>query len=528
MGEQHLRMVRSGFFWAAVAAWCVGLAVYLYNIDGWLIADDEGTDLYEVWRIDEGDVPGEDLITEQPPFFLLAGLAVGRASGFDVAALRGVSAALVLGSAWLLFLLGCRVWGLRAGFLGMVIYLLNHMVFEQARLFRPDSWMLAFSVMGVYLFVLAQMRLQRRFLVLSGLAYGIAVLCKLFGILPLGGCVLFLGFQWLAGRISFHRLLMDGGALLVPFVLLSVGGMLAFYPPGSVYYHAVLGQHWQLGQQMGLLYRLQKGLVFLAAFLVQNAAFLFALPLLHRLIGSRRPGESVLAWQVPTGLAYLALSRPLYERYWLYLVPVLSLVVGHLIDRLLGWIRSRVGERGKAVVFLSGVFLAALAVAQSIPGILQQARRQEDGTLALAAFIAARTEPEDVVLSDYATLNFHARRPSIPQASVIAGGRIEGGFITGAMLIEEMRVRDVDMVVLHVSGGSPAPHHLVNLRDYEEFYAYLNQHFCLVTTFDRAGQILEIYQTCMSSSRHSGGCGCSWRCTGPVGWSWPPAGCSSG
>jgi len=75
----------------------IGL-LYLYNIDGWLINDDEGTDLYEIWRIAEGDEPGVDLITEQPPVFLLAGVGLGLLSGFNVAVLRGATALLVLAS----------------------------------------------------------------------------------------------------------------------------------------------------------------------------------------------------------------------------------------------------------------------------------------------------------------------------------------------------------------------------------------------------------------------------------------------
>jgi hypothetical protein len=485
------------YFLLATALAILAIAsMYFYNLDGWLVADDEGTDLYEIWRISKGDVPGVDLITEQPSVFLLGGVGLGRLSGFSISVLRGASAALVLGSAWLVFLLGREIWSSRVGFFGVIFYLLNYLVYGQARLFRPDPWMLGFSVLGLYLFVLAQTRNTRWHLCSAGIAYGIATLCKLFGMLPLGGCLLFLAYRALTGRVPINRLLESALLLLFPFILTSVGGTLAFYPPGTAYYEAVLGQHWQLGSQKGLLHRPVKGMVSMAAFLFHNLAFLFTIPLLHRLAASRSVGESTLAWQVPSGLAYLILSRPIYERYWLYLIPVFSLMLGHLVDRLLKWIKPHGGARRRLLIILASVLLVGLGVTQSVPTILQHAKRHEEDTRALASYIAAHTAPDELVLSDYAGLNFYARRPSVPQASIIAGGRIKGGFVTGAGLIEEIETRNVAMVVLHVSGGNPGPHHLVNLKDFDEFHTYLNDHFYLAENFNRAGQMMKIYQTC--------------------------------
>ncbi len=482
------------FLFATVFIMLLAASLYLYNLDGWLVADDEGTDLYEIWRISEGDVPGVDLITEQPPVFLLGGVMLGRLSGFNISVLRGASAAMVLGSGWLIFLIGREIWSSRVGFFGVIFYLLNHLVYEQARLFRPDPWMLAFSVLGLCLFVLAQTRNSKWCLPLSGLAYGVATLCKLFGVLPLGGCVLFLVYRVLTARISASRFLGQAAWLLVPFSLISVGGLLSFYPPGSTYYGVVLGQHWQLGVQRGLLYRPVKGLVLITVFLGYNLVFLFAIPLLHRFATSHRIGESVLTWQMPSGLAYLILSRPIYPRYWLYLIPVFSLMLGYLVDRLLREVNLRYDVGKDLLTIVTGVLLVGAGVAQSVPTILRYARRYEEDTLSLASYIASHTELDDIVLADYAALNVYARRPSVPQASIIAGGRVRGGFVTGAELIEEIESRGVVMVVLHVSGGDPGPHHLVDLRDFDEFYAYLHDHFDLVSNFNRAGQVMEIFE----------------------------------
>jgi hypothetical protein len=99
--------------WVPLIVLFAGLVLYLYNIDGWLIADDEGTDLYEIWRISEGDIAGVDVITEQLPVFLLGGVGLGLLSDFNVAVLRGASAVLVLGSAWLVMLIGSELWSRR-------------------------------------------------------------------------------------------------------------------------------------------------------------------------------------------------------------------------------------------------------------------------------------------------------------------------------------------------------------------------------------------------------------------------------
>jgi hypothetical protein len=378
----------------------------------------------------------------------------------------------------------------------MVLYLLNHMVYSLARLFRPDPWMTALSVLGLCFFVFAQMREKRWYLPLSGAVYAAGTLCKLFGVLPLGGCLLFLIYQALAGRRPLRRSLEDAALVGIPFLLITVGGILAFYPPGSAFYTSVIGQHWQVGHQTGLIQRAEKGLIGLVHLLRENLVFIFVLPFLATLGLRRRPGEGILAWQMPTGLAFFVLSRPIWPRYWLYLVPLFCLILGSIADELLRWMESRWSSRAAILPILVGILLLGLGVAQSTPIILRNARLYEDRTRALAAYIADHTAPDELVLSDYAGLNFHARRPSVYQASIIATGRIKGGFVTSAGLIREIEANDVALVALHVPGGISPPTHLIHLQDFEGFYSYLNRDFCLIDTFDRAGQLFEIYQRC--------------------------------
>jgi hypothetical protein len=138
------------------------------------------------------------------------------------------------------------------------------------------------------------------------------------------------------------------------------------------------------------------------------------------------------------------------------------------------------------------LFLAAVVFTRpNIPELLVQ---KEADTVRLAEYIAANTEPDDKVLSDYAGLNFFAERDSIYEGSIIAGGRIAGQIITGELLIRRIEEDDVQMVLIHVEGGYPPPHQLIQLVDYEQFRAYINDQFVLSTTFDRAGQQIEVYK----------------------------------
>ena len=118
---------------------------------------------------------------------------------------------------------------------------------------------------------------------------------------------------------------------------------------------------------------------------------------------------------------------------------------------------------------------------------------RENDTMQLAEYVAARTTPDELVLSDYGGINFFTNRFSIYEASIIAGAQIDAGVVTGELLIDRIQREPVKMVLLHVDGGVPPPHHLVNLVDYEAFRLYLQEHFTLDSTYNRAGQEIEVY-----------------------------------
>ncbi len=99
-----------------------------------------------------------------------------------------------------------------------------------------------------------------------------------------------------------------------------------------------------------------------------------------------------------------------------------------------------------------------------------------------------------VVFSDYAEINFHAERRSIRSGAVINANWAMTGLLTAESLIDEMDANRAMLVLHHIGGGSPPPHHLVSLQDYREFREYLVHTYDYITTWDRAGQITEIWQ----------------------------------
>jgi hypothetical protein len=135
-----------------------------------------------------------------------------------------------------------------------------------------------------------------------------------------------------------------------------------------------------------------------------------------------------------------------------------------------------------------------IAILTTRPNLSELITKTETDTLALAKYVASNTHPDDLVLSDYAGINFFANRNSIYEASIIAAGRIKGGIITGQLLIDRMEQTPVKMVLIHVEGGRKPPDHLFYLPDYDLFEAYLQQNFELLSEFDRDGQRILVYK----------------------------------
>jgi hypothetical protein len=210
---------------------------------------------------------------------------------------------------------------------------------------------------------------------------------------------------------------------------------------------------------------------------------------------------AVLVWQVPTAAAFLILSRDLQDRHLVYLLPSLSVLAAFGLQTMLdrqaspiasfwGGLNAHWGRMGEWPKLLLGVVLLGTALWPSWQRDLQVARWDESDTQQLAQYMQAHSTDDDVVLSDYPGLNFHAERKSTYLGAGLSGGATSSGQITGAALIREIEAQDVQTVWISTSGGA---HQLVSLHDYTEFRRYVQDNFHFVRRFQRSYQTFEVY-----------------------------------
>jgi len=478
-------------------------ALYLFNIDGWLIHDDEGTDFYEVWQLQGGKQPGVDFIAEQQPLFLLAGGAIVNAFGREAAPLRTLAAAQVLLGAFALTLAVNQIWNRPVSILTLGLLLGSSLVYDQARLFRPDPMMFAWELAALSAVLLAVREdgNRRSWWAAAGVCYGVAFLWKPFALFPIFGLALYFAERLWRDRARWRATLISGLTFSFPFLLVGAGLSFLLHAVLGFYYFEPLQHHVSLGQANASGIQVLKAVSNAVHFLVINPLWIALFPLmwLHRGRGWFGRLESrLLAWQLVSTVIFLGITRPLYPRYLIYLAPVFAILFAwHLYLALENVVGSphRV-ERALILVIPVVIGLHMLTSIQpfSQDNLISLLTRREDSTTELAKYVALESQPQAVVLSDYAAINFHAARPSIYEASIIAGGRISGGIITGDLLVDRIEEDGVELVLLHVRGGDPSPDHMVKLIDYEAFRDHLHENFVLLTTFDREGQQIEVYK----------------------------------
>ena len=476
-------------------------ALIFYNLDGWLMDDDEGTDFYEVWQFQEGKEPGEDFVAEQQPLFLLAGRTVLDLAGRSPAALRALSATQILLGALALALAVRHLWNDTTAALTLGLLLSSGLIFEQARLFRPDPMMLGWEMAGLAAALLAVGKKRRRWWTVAGVCFGLSILWKPFGVFPVAGLAIYYLDRLRRRPKAWRHIISDGFAFAGPLLIVAGGISLLLYSRLGFYYQEVFRDHAQLGRDSGNLLQPARSLaVFLLLFLTWNnllTLFLWPLWYLNRGHSQEAPGGGevvrLLGAQLLSPLIFLLITRPLRVRYFIYLNPTLAVLFAWQLalsfDRF-----ARLRPHLRRYRPLAIVAVISLAAVLARPSLFEGLTRQETGTRDLAAYVAAHTDPNDLVLSDYAGINFFANRDSIREASIIAGGRIEGGIITAEFLIEAIEDHDIEMVLVHVAGGDPIPHQLVRLDDYERFRSYLQGRFVLLTVFNRNGQQIEVYR----------------------------------
>lgn len=488
---------------SAVGIYGIGLIIlilmiaslYLINISDWLMHDDEGTDFYEVWRLQLGEKPGIDYAAEQQPLFLIVGSTLIGLFGRSALPLRLLSTIQIFLGTMMLAISVNTILGFRAAVITLGLVLLSGIVFEQGRLFRPDPMMLGWEMAGLGLALQAVNKGKKAFWALAGICYGIAFLWKLFGVLPVVGLVLYY-LDWLIReRNRLRSVVVSGLFFAIPYLLIAGGLWSLLYTPFGFYYGEIFRQHANIGGQITIFQQLKNLIAAYLYIIVVNAVFILIIPLwiINRPKNwTKQPVLRLLMFQIISPLVFIFFDRTLFVRYLFFLLPVFAILLAWQIELMFQKLeKSGTNTRlvAPATILLLFVFMAVTTFPR-----LSLLLRSETGTLSLAEYVASHTEPDDVVISDYAGINFFSERPSIYEASLIAGGQIEGQVITGELLQQRIEDEDVKMVLIHVDGGEPPAHQLVRLVDYEAFRAYLLENFNLLTVFERAGQQIEVFK----------------------------------
>ncbi|MGI6374400.1 MAG: phospholipid carrier-dependent glycosyltransferase [Anaerolineae bacterium] len=470
----------------AVAACCY----YADRLTQWLAYDDEGGYLYAAWRISLGEAPYRDFLTPQLPMFLYPGAAVLALSGYSVYAARFSMIVYTIGAALLVGWAARRLWGDLAGLLTLVLTLVHQEIFWAARFFRPEAPMLFWGMLGLCLFVGSYGARRRVGLALAGVALGLATMSKLFGALMMVGVALFILAEALRSR-NWRDMATTGLWTAVPYLMVVLGLTGLFTLVSRDFVAAVLGHHLRQGSGTPAPQVVGKALTLYWDY-VRTQPVLWTLAALGIVAAHcAEPEKRVFVWQLPTLLAFLAMTRDLQARHFTYAVPSIALCAGVGLT----WGLARAGRlwrwRGaRWALSLCGVGVMAAVLLPQMSHNEWVASWADRTTPDWVRYIQERTAPGDVVIADYPGLNFYARRPSTRLAAGISRGAAQSGQIMGKDLIAEIEASDARMVLLNVAQGA---HQFSSLRDYATFKQYVQQHFYLIERKQYDYRLIEVY-----------------------------------
>jgi hypothetical protein len=231
---------------------------------------------------------------------------------------------------------------------------------------------------------------------------------------------------------------------------------------------------------------------------------IISLPLLIKYIFTDKYGtKRIMGFcAVSFFLLFLSPYRDI-SRYALFFLPVAILT---FTDTTFSLVKNRhlfFKITGLIILLLSLFFIF-------IPGLVRNfafSEARESGAVLFAEFIKKNTDLDDYVVSDYGDTIFYARRKSTPLMSGISEAAVLRGGITVKKAIAELENYRVKMVLIHKRGGIPknltlifgtpfGPHHIISLiksKEGPEFLDYLDKHYILKGSFNRIGQIFDVY-----------------------------------
>ena len=450
--------------------------------------DDEGTYLYDAWRVSLGELPYQDFFLSQTPLGIFLGAAAFKAFGPSVGAARALSVLLILAAAVLVGFAARRFFGLSPAIslLAAAAFLFTKHVYFLGRTFMPDVPMIFFSAAALYFGLKAESTSGRKSSIpalLFGVMAGLAALAKLNAVLLLAGYAIFLIFS-AARRFDRLSTVVRKGALAAAGFLVSFGlpfGIMLAAVPGT--FAGTIGFH--LAKEKAAEPLLSLVFSRLGTLVGNHNYGLIPIALAGMILVPflRDRRRALAAALLLASLAPLFLPGTFYLRYVVFAFAPLALFFG---DGLRAFSAPR---KARPALLILAAALMLLTLAPSFS--LTKLRAFDRGTRELASYVAANTAPGEFVFGDDPGINFLARRPCPPRLVDVSGAMTSSGQVTAALIREECERAGVKLILVETEG--PA-HHLKNLRDYAAFEAYLRESFMLARTARREFLGVEVWQ----------------------------------
>lgn len=470
--------------------------------------------MYHAWRMSQGEVPYRDFYSTKEPLFLYTGDLAFKFFGPHVFWIRIFSVIITILTGYLIYLIGRRIYSYKVGLWALVLYLILPVVYFQGRRYHGDAYAVFFSTLGLFLFIKAWQADRKLLFACSGFFYAVSLGYKLSTVIGIAALLIFVLYQAVAEgrpRIIGHTLIpFAGGFILV------ITALIVFLNKTWPILLTCIIKH-EASQPLILPNNMIDTLInnvkeFLMIGPKQHGLrdghpwlIILSLPVAIRYLSARNDIKKIFTFYILN--IYFILLAPYYNqilRYLLYLVPVVVLV-------FVSFISSLFHSGRRSLVKLCGLSIAAfIFIKVIIPGLAKDsvlANAKESGTRLLADYIRENTQDTDYIMADYGEMPFYSRRKTTYFMAGMSKSAVDNGVITSDNLIDELKNYPVKMVLIHREGGIPerlgfffgtpyGPHHfstLIDSKDGPKFMSYLRMNYILAGTFNRTGEIFDIY-----------------------------------
>lgn len=404
----------------------------------WPFGFDQGAFAWVGDVILRGGVPYLDAFDVKGPMSFLPSAAVMAAAGRNWWGIRVFDLMLVSGVAITIVQLGRRYSSRAIAVAAAVLWVLSYANAGYQFTAQPDGWMLWLLLFALAPLCAGQAPLRRRYLVLAGVAAGLAAMLKPFYAVFL---VIPLVLSWRSGRETGHRLAPAG--LVLAAALAPIAALL-----GWLALHHAVPAFWEAYIRFNLAKNAQAlsgaASEALSYGLVREAFVLLFLPLAVAGVAALRTQHprAALVWGLwlAFALPLVLVQRPYYPYRLLILSPVLAILATAAFGAMAASAKAAPSFRAVGTVFglallsLSGIVLARFPLGEGMRWVkLVSGRLSSDDYYAryhqlsgtalderlVSRQLAAVSSPGDMVLAwNYPAVAVLANRRLLPRLSI--------------------------------------------------------------------------------------------------------------